>query len=166
MVNPWIEHVKKYAKEHNETYACAIPEASKTYTKNPKALNNKGKNDEIKKLESELKDAKNNIDSVDFSQNINKSLSGRRVAPGYIRDMKIYENKYNKAKQELENLTNKKYESLPTPEVKKKQQKLMEKQLKKQEAEDRDKYVNRDLKLDKVDLTPDKRIYKKTRGVL
>jgi len=31
--NPWVEHVKKYAKENNMTYACAIPEAKKTYTK-------------------------------------------------------------------------------------------------------------------------------------
>ena len=28
-----VEHVKKYAKENNMTYACAIPEAKKTYTK-------------------------------------------------------------------------------------------------------------------------------------
>jgi len=31
--NPWVEHVKKYAKENNMTYACAIPEAKKSYTK-------------------------------------------------------------------------------------------------------------------------------------
>jgi len=31
--NPWVEHVKKYAKENNMTYACAIPEAKKKYTK-------------------------------------------------------------------------------------------------------------------------------------
>ena len=31
--NPWVEHVKKYAKENNMIYACAIPEAKKTYTK-------------------------------------------------------------------------------------------------------------------------------------
>jgi len=31
--NPWVEHVKKYAKENNMTYACAIPEAKKTYIK-------------------------------------------------------------------------------------------------------------------------------------
>ena len=31
--NPWVEHVKKYAKENNMTYACAIPEAKKTYNK-------------------------------------------------------------------------------------------------------------------------------------
>jgi hypothetical protein len=29
--NPWIEHVKRYAKENNMPYGCAISHASKTY---------------------------------------------------------------------------------------------------------------------------------------
>ncbi len=33
MSNPWVEHVKKYAKDNNITYMCAITEASKTYKK-------------------------------------------------------------------------------------------------------------------------------------
>lgn len=33
MVNAWVEHVRQYAKEHGVTYACAIPDAAKTYTK-------------------------------------------------------------------------------------------------------------------------------------
>ena len=35
-MNPWITFCKKYAKEHNITYACAISEASKTYVKKTK----------------------------------------------------------------------------------------------------------------------------------
>ena len=35
-MNPWIQHCKAYAKEHNITYACAISEASKTYVKKTK----------------------------------------------------------------------------------------------------------------------------------
>jgi hypothetical protein len=31
--NPWVEHVKQYAKENNITCACAISEAKKTYVK-------------------------------------------------------------------------------------------------------------------------------------
>lgn len=31
--NRWVEHVKKYAKENNVSYACAISEAKKTYVK-------------------------------------------------------------------------------------------------------------------------------------
>ena len=34
MVNPWIEHIRKYAKDNNITYACAVTKASATYTKN------------------------------------------------------------------------------------------------------------------------------------
>ena len=33
MSNPWVEHVKKFAKDNNITYMCAITEASKTYKK-------------------------------------------------------------------------------------------------------------------------------------
>jgi len=31
--NPWIQHVKKYAKDNGISYSCAISEASKTYKK-------------------------------------------------------------------------------------------------------------------------------------
>ena len=40
MSNRWVEHVRKFAKENNMTYMCAISEASKTY--------NKTKDDELK----------------------------------------------------------------------------------------------------------------------
>ena len=33
MTNPWIEHVRKYTKYNNLTYACAITHAKSTYTK-------------------------------------------------------------------------------------------------------------------------------------
>ena len=36
MTNPWIEHVRKYAKDNNISYACAISKASDTYTKKTK----------------------------------------------------------------------------------------------------------------------------------
>ena len=37
MPNSWVEFVKKYAKEHNISYACAIVPASKVYEKKPKS---------------------------------------------------------------------------------------------------------------------------------
>ena len=33
MVNPWIEHVKKFAADNNISYGCAISLAAKTYVK-------------------------------------------------------------------------------------------------------------------------------------
>ena len=33
MVNPWIEHVKQYAKDNNVSYGCAISEAKASYVK-------------------------------------------------------------------------------------------------------------------------------------
>ncbi len=44
MPNPWILWVKKYAKEHNISYGCAISEAKATYVKvDKKAKENKAK---------------------------------------------------------------------------------------------------------------------------
>ncbi len=34
--NPWIEHVKKYAKDNNIAYGCAISMAKDTYVKKDK----------------------------------------------------------------------------------------------------------------------------------
>ena len=35
MTNPWVEHVKKYAKDNNLSYGCALstPECKNTYKK-------------------------------------------------------------------------------------------------------------------------------------
>jgi Holliday junction resolvase RusA-like endonuclease len=35
-VNAWIEHVRKYAKDNNISYACAISKAKETYVKKEK----------------------------------------------------------------------------------------------------------------------------------
>ena len=44
MVNAWVEHVKKYAKENNISYGCAISEAKASYVKvDKKAKENKEK---------------------------------------------------------------------------------------------------------------------------
>ena len=51
MGNKWIDHVRKYAKEHNLTYACALsqPDIKNNYEKViKKSL--KEKNDEKKKI--------------------------------------------------------------------------------------------------------------------
>lgn len=37
MVNAWIEHVRKYAKDNNISYGCAVTEAKASYVKQPKA---------------------------------------------------------------------------------------------------------------------------------
>ena len=42
MSNRWVEHVRKFAKDNNITYMCAISEASKTY--------NKTKDDELQSI--------------------------------------------------------------------------------------------------------------------
>ena len=41
MSNRWVEHVRKFAKDNNMTYMCAITEASKTYRKMKEEMKNK-----------------------------------------------------------------------------------------------------------------------------
>jgi hypothetical protein len=61
--NPWVEHVKKYAKENNITYACAITEAKKTYTKVDK---NEVKNKQMEVLKKKWRN--------DINKNFSKVL--------------------------------------------------------------------------------------------
>jgi hypothetical protein len=35
--NRWIEHVRKYAKDNNISYGCAVSEAKSSYVKAPRA---------------------------------------------------------------------------------------------------------------------------------
>ena len=50
MVNKWIEHVKKYAQEHNIPYGCAISQAKDSYKAAKEALI-KPKTEKEKKLD-------------------------------------------------------------------------------------------------------------------
>lgn len=70
-MNPWIEHVKKYAKDNNISYGCAISMAKDTYVKKvkPTAITVKQISDMIKALDTDTvvklftpKKAKNKYD--------------------------------------------------------------------------------------------------------
>jgi small-conductance mechanosensitive channel len=64
MTNPWIEHVRKYAKDNNITYMCAITEAKESYQKVDKKAEKEKKENEMlnvivkrfKKQYNEVKD--------------------------------------------------------------------------------------------------------------
>jgi len=43
MTNPWIEHIRRYSKEHGISFGCAITEAGATYTKTTKPKTTKPK---------------------------------------------------------------------------------------------------------------------------
>ena len=47
MTNPWIEHVRKYAKDNDITYMCAISKAKETYVKPDKKAEEQKKTDEM-----------------------------------------------------------------------------------------------------------------------
>ena len=134
MVNPWVEHVKQFAKQNNKTYACAIPEAAKTYikkTKEPtkKEAENK-KREEVNNLENELKEAKNMISEADSLGYLIKggTLSGsKRLPPSKVKERAGAINMYNRRKEELEKLTGKQYPALPPEKEKKQSMKMAEK---------------------------------------
>ena len=139
MVNPWVEHVKQFAKQNNKTYACAIPEAAKTYVKKTKEPTKKEaenkKREEVNNLEYELKETKNRIDSIDMAKTLKSTYSNRRISPTIAKHQSVYINEYNKTKEELEKITGKKYSALPTEKEKKQSTKIAEKEMKLREIE-------------------------------
>ena len=52
MPSPWVEHVRKYAKDNNISYMCAISDASKTYDKKKPI---KKKSEPVKKKKEPVK---------------------------------------------------------------------------------------------------------------
>ena len=78
MSNPWVEHVRKYAKEKNISYMCAITEASKTYKK-AKDI----------KLKSTLKKTPKALPKTDYRISvINKKNDNSYFDFNYSRDFK------------------------------------------------------------------------------
>ena len=114
--NPWIEHVKRYARENNIPYGCAVSHASSTYNmKKPNKIkpNSKINNlTETKKLEQQLKKLK---ESFDLNISVSEIRTPIRRRGDYIHPkiaLKNIKEEYNQVKQKLEDLTNKQYESL------------------------------------------------------
>ena len=89
MVNKWIEHVKKYAKDNNVTYACAISEAKKTYVKIDKKAEEekKAKSNRsliVKKLVNDIKNAKDKDEATEKAKRKYKDFS--KGLKDYIKD--------------------------------------------------------------------------------
>ena len=64
-VNPWVEHVKKYAKDNNLSYMCAVEQARASYNKPVKV----GKKQMMKqKEEQRLEDYKKSGDEYAYNQ--------------------------------------------------------------------------------------------------
>ncbi len=102
--NPWVEHVKKYAKENNITYMCAITEASKTYKKDNETKIIKVKK---KKLEEEDVDIiSNELQKLLFASGNEKiknaliklNYKGRLHTNPILRNMQLLQN-FNSVKK-------------------------------------------------------------------
>ena len=113
MSNPWVEHVKKYAKDNNITYMCAITEASKTYKKPQSKLQSKPQpkpppkpQPKVKKEEEDVDKISNDLQQLMYAsgnEKIIKALAklnykGRIHANPVLRNMQIIQN-LNSTKQ-------------------------------------------------------------------
>ena len=102
--NSWVEHVRKYAKENDITYGCAITEARSTYVK----IDKKKKTQELNpKIIEKLKIIEKSYDqvSLDLQQNllmagtekiknalIKLNFRGKIQANPFLRNMQILQN--------------------------------------------------------------------------
>jgi hypothetical protein len=89
--NPWIQHVKRYAKEHNVSYMCAISDAKKTYKKTePKKV--------AKKTDENLYDRGRRIIEETIDMKVAKELLNdpkrlKEAWKWYIKELKLAGNK-------------------------------------------------------------------------
>jgi len=113
MSNPWVEHVKKYAKDNNITYMCAITEASKTYKKTQPKPQSKLQSKpppkpppKVKKEEEDVDIISNELQQLMYAsgnEKIKKALAklnykGRFHANPMLRNLQILQN-LNSTKQ-------------------------------------------------------------------
>jgi len=113
MSNPWVEHVRKYAKDNNITYMCAITEASKTYKKPQSKLQSKPPpkpppkpQPKVKKEEEDVDKISNELQQLMFvsgNEKIKKALAklnykGRFHTNPMLRNLQLLQN-LNSTKQ-------------------------------------------------------------------
>ncbi len=165
MPNPWIEHVRKYAKDNNLTYACAITHAKSSYNKKdgPKP---KPKTDSelVRELESELKFFEKEYESQSFAVMVTPSIQGRRVNSRVSNNMKHAFTKYNQIKNNLEKITQRTYPVLQSYEEKVKQNKILEKIDRKTSAEKEKAEILKPKEPPKPSYVVN--LYKKKRGAI
>ena len=113
MSNPWVEHVRKYAKDNNITYMCAITEASKTYKKTQPKPQSKLQSKpppkpppKVKKEEEDVDKISNDLQQLMFksgNEKIKKALvklnyKGRLQTNPIMRNIQIIQN-FNSTKK-------------------------------------------------------------------
>lgn len=104
MTNPWVEHVRKYAKENNITYMCAITEAKASYQKVDKKERDKQKTEELykgflKRFKKQYLEVKDDDTKFKFlKSNFNKKNEGLKQ---FVKDKapKLYDELIFKKKE-------------------------------------------------------------------
>ena len=102
MPSPWVEHVRKYAKDNNISYMCAISDASKTYDKKKPM---KKKSEPVKKKVVKIHDNLNyNKHITPKLQNKEyKTMSAERAANTRKENENLKKNKLDFARLILKN---------------------------------------------------------------
>jgi hypothetical protein len=111
--NPWINHVRKYAKDNNMPYACAITEAGASYKKKEKpkkevkpalsrsqALKNSNDRDKKRMIDKQIK-AIVAMNNKEAQKEINKKVPKRSVVKGASIEKQIKEKYFEKSRREI-----------------------------------------------------------------
>jgi hypothetical protein len=90
MPNAWVEHVKKYAKDNNISYGCAISKAKDTYVKKekPKAKPKAKPKKQLQKLDVKIKKAKEPQKAESIKLEKPRTMRARKKAEGLEQEFK------------------------------------------------------------------------------
>ena len=121
MTNAWVAHVKQYAKDHGLTYACAVPDAAKTYTKKSekskpatptKSIKEQSDSNNVRNLEFELKHLDKDYTGKILGLSMGQIASGRRTSSHRKKELGDIYNDYEEVRRKLQQLTNKTYPAM------------------------------------------------------
>jgi len=104
MTNKWIEHIQKYAKEHNTTFSCALsnPDTLKSYQNSKKLTNTPRHSTPVKNIEDLIDDIKLIQQSYPIRGKGNQGKAGTKFRPAL-------EHQFIKLTQEYKTITGKDY---------------------------------------------------------
>ena len=106
-INPWIEHIKAYAKKNNITYGCALslPDCKNTYKKKSEKKADKKKADKKADKEADKEDVDENEEIEEIEMNSNDEPINKDEAVSFMQQQKIRMEKERRAMRAKEAVT-------------------------------------------------------------
>ena len=106
-INPWIEHIKAYAKKNNITYGCALslPDCKNTYKKKSEKKADKKKADKKADKEADKEDVDENEEIEEIEMNSNDEPINKDEAVSFMQQQKVRMEKERRATRAKEAVT-------------------------------------------------------------